>query len=153
MKKLSIIMLFAVISTTVTSQSVVPFIQTGIGYHSTAKTASVELLGGATFREKLVLSAGFQTPMSHVKSAGAQFQGRLGYQINASESLWITPYVGISNFYRPSDDKSLNYTRPLYAVDISHNLRDERGSIYAGASSSGKSFIYSIGIRYSFLND
>jgi hypothetical protein len=123
------------------------FLSFGAGVSTKSKGMTAELFGGGVFGKSLFLAAGFQTVTSNVKTEGCQFQGRIGIQFRGISSLIVTPQFGVSQFYRSSDDKSLNVTRPLYAIDLSLPVRDDRGNLFLGASFSDGKCIISGGIR------
>lgn len=143
-------MLLAIISVAGNCQA---FVQMGAGLNPNAGVPTVELFGGGVFRQSLVLAAGFQSHTTHVKDKACLFQGRIGIQVKPSETVVITPYFGATQLYRSSDNKSLNEVRPLFALEISQQMRVEEGKVYAGASLSGKLLIVSVGIRFSFTTD
>ena len=142
----------AIISLSIISHGQI-FLQAGAGYSLKAKSPTVELMAGGIFRDQLVISGGLQTHTQNVKTNACLFQGRLGFQIHASEYTRIIPYVGVSQFYKSSDNKELNITRPLFALEVNQELNAPGASVYLGSSLSGSLVIVSAGMRFSFLRD
>lgn len=127
------------------------YLQAGGGYSPKVKSPTVELIAGGVLRQQLVISGGIQTHTQNVKQSGCLFQGRIGFQISPTEYSRIIPYIGVAQFYKSSDNKELNYVRPLYALEVNRELRQDGSALYGAVTFTGKVYIISAGIRFSFL--
>lgn len=150
MKRLSILLLTVIIAIDGNAQFGV---QMGAGYSPKYKSPTAELFMGATFMKKLTLAAGFQTHLTNIKQTGCLFQGRIGFQVNPSETVSIIPYIGATQLYRSADNKALNEVRPLFALEVAKQLWVNGVKLYGATCVSGRTVIISAGIRLSFLKE